>query len=44
MRAEGQTVPEQTKLVLPKKYREPGALTAEVKSGRNTIDFPLTSN
>lgn len=29
---------------LPKKYNVPGALSAEVKSGRNTVDFELTSN
>lgn len=28
---------------LPQKYRQPGALTAEVVSGKNEIDFPLTS-
>lgn len=43
LRAEGQTVPE-TKIVLPQKYKDPAALSAEVKSGSNTIDFPLTSD
>jgi hypothetical protein len=42
MRAEGQEVPTQH-VSIPKKYREPGALTAEVKPGANTIDFPLTT-
>ncbi len=28
---------------IPKKYKEPGALKAEVKRGRNTIDFTMTN-
>ena len=28
---------------IPKKYKAPGALTAEVKRGRNTIDFAMTT-
>lgn len=42
LKAAGQEVP--AHVALPKKYREPGALTAEVKRGSNTIDFPLQSN
>jgi len=30
-------------VTLPVKYRKPGALTAEVKPGANTIDFRLVS-
>ncbi len=28
---------------IPKKYKKPGAIVAKVESGRNTIDFELTS-
>jgi len=28
---------------IPKKYKQPGALTAEVKKGSNTVDFPMIS-
>jgi hypothetical protein len=42
MRAEGQDVPS-TYVEIPAKYREPGALTAEVESGSNEINFELTS-
>ncbi len=28
---------------IPKKYKQPGALTADVKKGGNTIDFTMTS-
>jgi hypothetical protein len=42
MKAEGREVP--AYVAIPKKYREPGALTAEVKSGGNQIDFTLTSD
>ena len=31
-------------MILPPKYRRPGALTAEVKPGENAIDFPLTND
>ncbi|MBA3313370.1 MAG: carboxypeptidase-like regulatory domain-containing protein [Planctomycetota bacterium] len=39
--ADGQPVPKY--VPIPKKYKEPGALTADVKSGDNDIDFELTS-
>jgi hypothetical protein len=29
---------------IPKKYNKPGALTAEVKKGKNTINFQLTED
>lgn len=41
MKANGQTPP--PRLQIPKKYKEQGALTAEVKSGANDIPFALTS-
>jgi hypothetical protein len=42
MKAEGQEAPPEVSPV-PRKYSGGTALTAEVKSGKNTIDFPLTS-
>jgi hypothetical protein len=42
MKAEGQEVPDRP-ATIPKKYRQPGALTAEVNRGGNKIDFELTS-
>ena len=39
MKAEGKEPP--PFVPLPKKYKQPGALTAKVASGKNTIDFPL---
>lgn len=39
--AEGQPVPEF--VPIPKKYKQPGALTADVKPGDNDIDFALAS-
>lgn len=42
MKAEGQQVATEF-VTIPKKYRADGALTAEVKSGENTIDFKLDS-
>ena len=44
MRANGEEVAEAEYVEIPSKYREPGALSAEVKDGDNDIDFPLTSN
>lgn len=41
MRASGQEVPEYREI--PKAYRQPGALTAEVVSGNNEINFELNS-
>ena len=41
MKAAGEEAP--AYVAIPKKYREAGALTAEVTSGSNKIDFPLTS-
>lgn len=29
---------------IPKKYNQPGALTAEVKKGSNVVDFKMTSD
>lgn len=43
LRAAGEEVPADS-VSIPKKYREDGALTAEVKSGKNKIDFELTSD
>lgn len=43
MRAEGQDVPTTAYVAIPPKYRDPGALTAEVESGSNEISFELTS-
>ena len=42
IQAEGRQVTD-TYVEIPKKYRQPGALTAEVNRGGNQIDFPLTS-
>ena len=42
LKAAGENVPE-TNINLPARYGKPGELTAEVKSGSNTIDFPLVS-
>jgi hypothetical protein len=42
MKAEGQEAPPEISAV-PRKYSGDAALTAEVKKGKNTIDFPLTS-
>lgn len=42
MQAEG-LKPPVAYVAIPNKYREPGALTAEVKRGGNRIDFALTS-
>lgn len=47
MRAEGlENVPDEVPeyIAIPAKYNELGALTADVKSGDNEIDFPLTSD
>ena len=41
MKAEGNEPPPPVNI--PKKYRQSGALKATVKSGSNTIDFPLDS-
>lgn len=41
MRAEGQELP--SYVAIPKKYRDQGALSAEVKPGDNLIDFALSS-
>ncbi|XZE46864.1 hypothetical protein SH467x_002160 [Pirellulaceae bacterium SH467] len=40
MKAQGMEVPDKT-VEIPKAYRQPGALTAEVKRGSNAIDFHL---
>jgi hypothetical protein len=40
LKASGAVVPEES-IQVPKKYLVPGALTAVVKEGRNTIDFAL---
>ena len=40
MKAQGMDVPS-SEVTLPKEYRKPGALTAEIKNGRNKVDFPL---
>ncbi len=42
MRAAGEEVPEQN-VQIPRQYRQSGALTATVNSGRTEIDFALTS-
>jgi hypothetical protein len=42
MKAQGMEV-SSSDLALPKQYKKPGALTAEIKSGKNKVDFPLTS-
>ena len=42
LRSAGEDVPSDS-VTIPKKYREDGALTAEVKSGKNKIDFDLKS-
>lgn len=43
IKASGEEVPE-TSIAIPDKYKAANALTAEVKSGPNVIDFALTSN
>lgn len=43
LRSSGEDVPEEF-VPIPKKYAEDGALSAQVKSGKNTIDFELTSD
>jgi len=43
MKAQGNEAPPPT-VTLPKKYRQPGALKATVKSGSNVIDFSLEGN
>lgn len=40
----GNPLPNAKVVTIPKKYTKPGALTAEVKPGRNTVDFALHSN
>lgn len=35
--------PNDTKNLLPEKYNQNSPLTAEVKAGENSLDFPLTS-
>lgn len=40
MKAQGMEVPDRV-IEIPKAYRQPGALTAEVKRGSNAIDFHL---
>lgn len=40
MKAQGMEVPDKS-VEIPKAYRQPGALTAEVKRGSNAIDFHL---
>lgn len=42
MKAQGTAVPS-TDVSLPKDYKKAGALTAEIKAGRNRVDFPLKS-
>ena len=42
LKAQGQEIPAEVAPV-PRKYSATGALTAEVESGKNTIDFELTS-
>lgn len=39
----GKPLPDAKVVKLPKKYLQPGALTAEVKPGSNTVDFELVS-
>ncbi len=39
----GKPLPGAQVIKLPKKYARPGALTAEVKPGGNTVDFDLVS-
>lgn len=39
----GNLVPGQVPPKIARKYFQPGALTAEIKSGDNTVDFALTS-
>ncbi len=39
----GKPLPDQPVVKVPGKYRRPGELTAEVKSGANTINFELSS-
>lgn len=43
MKAAGEEVPEES-VSIPAKYKAASALTAEVKSGPNVIDFALTSD
>jgi hypothetical protein len=43
LKAAGETVPEVSSVKVPKKYKGKGALTAEVKAGKNTVDFALDS-
>lgn len=43
MKAEGQTVDTTPTMPIPRKYRGPNALSAEVAEGTNQIDFELTS-
>lgn len=43
MKASGEEVPAES-VSIPEKYKAASALTAEVKSGPNVIDFPLTSD
>ncbi len=42
MKAQGMEVPS-SDVTLPKDYKKSGALTAEIKSGKNKVDFPLKS-
>jgi hypothetical protein len=42
LKAAGQPEPPPP-IILPKKYKSPGGLTATVVKGSNTIDFPLDS-
>ncbi len=42
MKAPGMDVPS-SEVTLPKEYKKPGALTAEIKKGKNKIDFELKS-
>ena len=42
MKAQGMDVPS-NEVTLPKEYRKSGALTAEIKNGKNKVDFSLKS-
>lgn len=42
IKAQGESAPAEY-VAIPKKYRQPGALTASVADGKNSVDFPLVT-